>query len=60
MNNEMYPFVLNDLYKKNNDVHAHNTRFKDMFHISFRTQTFSNDNDNDNDNDNEISLFRHK
>ena len=29
-----------DLYKKNNDVHGHNTRTKDMFRISLGT--FSN------------------
>ena len=42
INNEMYPSVLNDLYKKNNDIHAHNTRTKDMFRILLGTQTFSN------------------
>ena len=42
INNEMYTSVLNDLYKKNNDVHAHNTRTKDMFRISLGTQTFFN------------------
>ena len=33
---EIYPCVLNELYKKNIDVHAHNTRRKDtcMFHIA--------------------------
>ena len=40
INNEMYPSVLNDLYKKNNDVHAHNTRTKDMFCISLGIQFF--------------------
>ena len=37
----MYSSVLNDLYNKNNDVYAHNTRTKDMFCISLGTQTFS-------------------
>ena len=41
-NIEMYPSVLNDMYKKHNDLHAHNTRTKDMFRISLGTQTFSN------------------
>ena len=33
--------VLNDLYKKNNVIHDHNTRTKDMFRVSLGTQTFS-------------------
>ena len=32
---------LNSLYHKNNEVHTHNTRAKNMFHISFGTQPFS-------------------
>ena len=37
INNEMYPSMLNDLYKKNSDVHAYNTGTKDVFCISLRT-----------------------
>ena len=42
INNKMYLSVLNDLYKKNKDIHAHNTRTKDMFRISLGTQPSSN------------------
>ena len=41
INNGLFPSVLNDLYKKNNVIHDHNTRTKDMFRVSLGTQTFS-------------------
>ena len=41
INNGLFPSVLNELYKKNNVIHDHNTRTKDMFHVSLGTQTFS-------------------
>ena len=41
INNSLFPSVLNELYKKNNVIHDHNTRTKDMFRISLVTQTFS-------------------
>ena len=41
INNDLFPSVLNELYKKNNVIHDHNTRAKDMFRISRGTQTFS-------------------
>ena len=39
--NGLLPTVLNSLYQKNNEVHTHNTRANNMFHISFETQSFS-------------------
>ena len=39
--NGLLPTVLNSLYQKNNEVHTHNTRAKNLFHISFGTQSFS-------------------
>ena len=39
--NGLLPTVLNSLYQKNNEVHTHNTSSKNMFHISFETQSFS-------------------
>ena len=41
INNDLFPSVLNELYKKNNVIHDHNTRAKDMFHVSLGNQTFS-------------------
>ena len=41
INNGLFPSVINDLYKKNNVIHDHNTRTKDMFRVSLGTQTFS-------------------
>ena len=41
INNGLLPSVLNELYKKNNVIHDHNTRTKDMFRVSLGTQTFS-------------------
>ena len=41
INNGLLPSVLNEQYKKNNVIHAHNTRAKDMFRVSLGTQTFS-------------------
>ena len=41
INNGLFPSVLNELYKKNNVLHDHNTRTKDMFCVSLGTQTFS-------------------
>ena len=41
INNGLFPSVLNELYKKNNVIHDHNTRTKDMFRVSLGTQTFS-------------------
>ena len=41
INNDLFPSVLNELYKKNNVIHDHNTRAKDMFRVSLGTQTFS-------------------
>ena len=41
INNSLFPSVLNELYKKNNVIHDHNTRTKDMFRVSLGTQTFS-------------------
>ena len=39
--NGLLPTVLNSLYQKNNEVHTHNTRAKNMFHIFLGTQSFS-------------------
>ena len=39
--NGLLPTVLNSLYQKNNEVHTHNTRAKNLFYISFGTQSFS-------------------
>ena len=39
--NGLLPTVLNSLYQKNNEVHTHNTRAKNLFHISFEIQFFS-------------------
>ena len=39
--NGLLPTVLNSLYQKNNEVHTHNTRATNLFHISFGTQSFS-------------------
>ena len=33
INNNLIPSVLNELYKKNNVIHDHNTRTKDMFRL---------------------------
>ena len=41
INNGLFPSVLNELYKKNNVIHNHNTRTKDKFRVSLGTQTFS-------------------
>ena len=41
INNSLFPSVLNELYKKNNVIHDHNTRTKDTFRVSLRTQTLS-------------------
>ena len=41
INNGLFPSVLNELYKKNNVIHDHNTRTKNMFRVSLGTQTFS-------------------
>ena len=41
INNNLFPPVLNELYKKNNVIHDHTTRAKDMFRVSLGTQTFS-------------------
>ena len=41
INNDLFPSVLNELYKKNIVIHDHNTRAKDMFRVSLGTQTFS-------------------
>ena len=41
INIDRFPSVLNELYKKNNVIHDHNTRAKDMFRVSLGTQTFS-------------------
>ena len=41
INNNLFPSVLNELYQKNNVVHDHNTRAKDMFCVSLGTQTFT-------------------
>ena len=41
INNGLFLSVLNELYKKNNVIHDHNTRTKDMFRVSLGTQTFS-------------------
>ena len=41
VNNDLFPSVLNELYKKNNVIHDRNTRAKDMFRVSLGTQTFS-------------------
>ena len=41
INNGLFPSVLNELYKKNNVIHDHNTRTKDMYRVSLGTQTFS-------------------
>ena len=41
INNDLFPSVLNELYKKNNVIHDHNTRAKDMFRVSLGTQNFS-------------------
>ena len=38
--NGLLPTVLNSLNQKNNEVLTHNTRAKNMFHISFGTQYF--------------------
>ena len=40
-NNNLFPSVLNELYKKNNVIHNYNTRAKDMFRVSLGTQIFS-------------------
>ena len=41
INNDIFPSVLNEQYKKTNVIHDHNTRAKDMFRVSLGTQTFS-------------------
>ena len=41
LNNGLLPSVLNKLYKKNNVIHYHNTRTKDVFYVSLGNQTFS-------------------
>ena len=41
IDNGLFLFVLNELYKKNNVIHEHNTRTKYMFRVSLGTQTFS-------------------
>ena len=41
VNNGLFPSVLNKQYKKNNVIHDHNTRTKDMFRVSLGTQIFS-------------------
>ena len=41
INNNLFPSIFNELYKKNNVIHDHNTRAKDMFRVSMQTQTFS-------------------
>ena len=41
INNDLFPSVLNELYKKNNIIHNDNIRTKDMFLVSLGTQTFS-------------------
>ena len=41
INNGLVPSVLNELYKKNNFIHDHNIRTKNMFRILLGNQTFS-------------------
>ena len=41
INNDLFPSLLIELYKKNNVIHNHNTTAKDMFRVSLGTQTFS-------------------
>ena len=41
INNDLFLSLLNELYKKNNVIHDHNTRAKYMFRVSLETQTFS-------------------
>ena len=40
INNDLFPSVLNELYKKNYVIHDHNTREKDMFRVSLGNQNF--------------------
>ena len=42
INNGLFPSVFNKLYKKNNVIHDHKTRTKDMIRVSLGTQSFSN------------------
>ena len=41
INNDLFPSVLNELYKKSNVIHDHNTTAKDIFRVSLETQSFS-------------------
>ena len=41
INNNLFLSMFNELYKKNNVIHDHYTRTKDMFLVSLGTQIFS-------------------
>ena len=41
INNDLFPSVLSELYKKNNVIHDHNTRAKYMFRVNLELKLFS-------------------